>query len=103
MTDKYSVTATVKEVKGYCPIYKQGDRIVFENHYVRSDESDDVCIHALSSMLTLLSAFLHGVSAVNLGIGKEENKGYLQCPDPGEPYTCGGTVILELKRRKFSD
>ena len=49
-------------------------------------------------MSTLLPAFLHGASASELGIGSEENIGYLQCPDPVSPYSKGGTVLFELKR-----
>jgi len=49
-------------------------------------------------MLTLLLPFLKGVSAKTLGISKEGDIGYVQCPDPGEPYTCSGTVVFELRR-----
>jgi len=55
----------------------------------------------LASMLTLLSPFLKGVSAKVLGIGKEDDVGYVQCPDPGKPYTCGGTVVFELRREEI--
>jgi hypothetical protein len=47
-------------------------------------------------MLTLLAPFLKRVSARTLGIGRVDDMGYVQCPDPGEPYTCGGTVVFEL-------
>ena len=94
----YKVVVTVKEVKGYCPVYKPGDRFVVEGFYVLSSESCNICIHAFSAMLTLLSAFSHGVSAVDLGIGKREDVGYLRCPDPGPPVTCGGSVLFELRR-----
>jgi hypothetical protein len=50
---------------------------------------------------TLLTPFLKGVSAKSLGIGEEDDVGYVQCPDPGEPYTSGGTVVFELKREKI--
>jgi len=49
-------------------------------------------------MLTLLSPFLKGVSAKTLGISSEDDVGYVQCPDPGRPYTCGGTVVFRLVR-----
>jgi uncharacterized repeat protein (TIGR04076 family) len=52
-------------------------------------------------MLTLISAFIHGSSAKNLGIGSEDDVGYIQCPDLGPPYTKGGTVIFELRRLKI--
>jgi len=92
--------ATVKNVKGTCPLYKPGDRIVFEEFYVKTKESNDICIHAIAGASTLLSAFLHGVSAKDLGIGVEPDVGYVQCPDPGPPCTKGGTVIFELRRKE---
>ena len=51
-------------------------------------------------MLTLPAPLLEGVPATALGIGREDDTGYVQCPDPGKLYTCGGTVVFELKREK---
>ena len=51
-------------------------------------------------MMSLLSPFIHGVSAKSLGIGDKDDEGYLQCSDPGKPYTNGGTVIFKIKRGK---
>lgn len=96
--NRYRVIAEVKEIKGNCPIYKIGDKLVFERFYLNAKKSQNFCIHAFTAMSTLISAFLHGESATNLGIGNEPNIGYIQCPDPGAPYTKGGTVIFELKR-----
>jgi len=94
----YRVVIEVKEVRGYCPVYKVGDRIVVEKFYVDTARSSNICMHALVSMATLLSAFMKGYSAKLLGIGDRDDIGYVQCPDPGPPYTRGGTVIFELKR-----
>ncbi|PUA31930.1 MAG: hypothetical protein B7O98_08050 [Zestosphaera tikiterensis] len=95
----YLVEVVVKEVRGFCSIgYKPGDRFIIEKYYIRSNQEKPICLHALSSMLTLITPFLKGVSARDLGIGSEDNVGYVQCPDPGKPYTCGGTVVFELKR-----
>jgi len=33
----------------------------------------------------------------NLGLSKEEGVAYMQCVDPGEPYTDGGTVIFRCE------
>jgi hypothetical protein len=34
-------------------------------------------------------------------LAREEGEtGYMQCLDPGKPYTDGGTVIFEIKREK---
>lgn len=95
---KNRLTITVKEVRGKCPIYKAGDEIIIEDFYVKSKKSKDICMHALSAMHTLLSAFAHGCSAKDLGIGSKEDIGYLQCPDPGPPHTEGGTVLFEIRR-----
>jgi len=99
----YRVIVRVKEVKGRCAMgYKPGDCFTVEKYYIRNT-GRGVCIHALASMLTLLTPFLKGVSAKTLGIGAEDDIGYVQCPDPGEPYTCGGTVVFELSRNKIID
>jgi len=47
-------------------------------------------------------AFYQGVLARVLGMGKEDDIGYIQCPDPGRPYTEGGTIIFQLKRELIS-
>ena len=96
----YRVTVRVKEVRGRCAMgYEAGDCFLVEKYYIK-DAGKGVCLHALAAMLTLLAPLLKGVPATALGIGKEEDAGYVQCPDPGEPYTCGGTVVFELRREK---
>lgn len=101
----YEVSIEVVEVRGYCAAgYKCGDKFTIRGFYIEPEENmAKICIHALIAMMTLLSPFLHGVSAKLLGIGNKEDEGYLQCPDPGKPYTCGGTVVFKIKRiRKLS-
>jgi len=97
----YGITATVKDVRGNCPVYKPGDKMVFEDFYLRPRQSAPVCIHALSAMTTFLSPFLQGVDADELGIGSGPNKGCLQCPDPGPPHTPGGTVTFQFRRTRL--
>ena len=100
---KYRVIVVVKEVRGYCAAgYKLGDKFTIEWFYIVPDERNPkICLHALNSMLTLLMPFIKGVSARTLGIGLEDDVGYIQCPDPGEPYTKGGTVLFELRRERM--
>jgi len=101
MSSVYRVRVCVREVRGNCAMsYKPGDCFVVERFYI-SEVGKGICIHALSSMLTLLSPFLKGVSAKVLGIGEQDDVGYVQCPDPGKPYTCGGTVVFELRRERI--
>lgn len=99
----YQVTIEVIEVRGKCAAgYKPGDRFTIKGFYIEPDEANcRICIHALTGMMSLLSPFLHGVSAKTLGISEKEDEGFIQCPDPGKPYTCGGTVIFKLTRKKL--
>jgi uncharacterized repeat protein (TIGR04076 family) len=89
---------TVEKIRGNCPIYKTGGKIVINKFYKKPKYSLNVCIHAFAAMTTLLSAVLYGTSALELGMGSEEDVDYLQCPDPGPPYTKGETFLFKLKR-----
>ncbi len=39
----------VAEVRGKCPVYKVGDRIVIEGPRIDLERTDNLCIHALPS------------------------------------------------------
>jgi uncharacterized repeat protein (TIGR04076 family) len=92
---------TVKKIRGKCPVFKVGDKIVVETPKIVVSKTDNLCIHALGSMLSMLVPLSQGISFKELGLAKEENeKGYVQCLDPGKPYTDGGTVLFEIKREK---
>ena len=47
-----------------------------EKYHIR-DANGRICPHVLTSILTLLSLLLKGVSAKTLGIGKEDDTGYV--------------------------
>jgi len=54
-------------------------------------------------MLTSASITSQRDLATNLGIRRKDKTSYVQCPDPGEPYTCGGTVVFELRREETEE
>jgi len=90
---------TVKEIRGKCPVHKIGDRIVLKAPEIVTAETSALCVHALGSMLSVLIPLARGVSFKDLGLARKKgNLGYVQCLDPGQPYTPGGTVIFEIKR-----
>jgi len=90
---------TVKEIRGKCPVHKVGDRIVVDAPEIVTAETSALCVHALGSILSMIIPLARGVSFKNLGLAHEDgNVGYVQCLDPGQPYTPGGTVIFEIKR-----
>jgi len=90
---------TVKEIRGRCPVHKLGDRITVESPRIDVAKTDALCLHALGSMLSMLVPLARGVSFTDLGLAVDGgNVGYVQCLDPGPPYTLGGTVVFEIRR-----
>ena len=90
----------VCDIKGKCPVHKVGDKIVVDDPRIVLEETDAVCVHALSSLLHYVIALDEGVDPRKLGLSKERENAYIQCVDPGEPYTSGGTVIFRCRRIK---
>jgi uncharacterized repeat protein (TIGR04076 family) len=102
--NKYRVVITVDRLDGVCPLYKPGQKVgeLFW-WYFDGDATTHLCSHAVASMLTAIIPFSRGVSAVEMGFGKEDDVAFVQCPDPGEPYTCGGTVVFRLEREAVEE
>jgi uncharacterized repeat protein (TIGR04076 family) len=99
MAETYRLVVTVKEIRGKCPVFKLGDKIVIESPHIVPEETDALCVHALGSMLSMITALSHGISFKELGLAqKKGNVGYVHCLDPGPPYTLGGTVTFEIRR-----
>ena len=90
----------VCEVKGVYPVHKVGDRIVIEGDKVLLEETDALCVHALSSLLHYFVALDEGVDPVKLGLTRLEDRehSYIQYIDPWKPYTDGGTVVFRCRR-----
>jgi uncharacterized repeat protein (TIGR04076 family) len=100
--EKYRLVITVKQIRGNCPVFNVGNKIVVDSPKIVVDETDNVCIHAFGCMLSMIVPLSHGMSFKQLGLAKEEGEiGCIQCLDPGKPYTDGGTVIFEIKREKI--
>ena len=91
------VIIRVKEIRGNCVVFKGGEKIVIEGPEIILNGTDKICIHALVPLLHYVVAIREGVDPVKLGLAKEGKKAYVQCMDPGEPYTNGGTVIFEME------
>jgi uncharacterized repeat protein (TIGR04076 family) len=90
----------VVDIKGSCPVYKIGNKIVLEEGYkVDLFKTDAICMHSLASILPYYNALSKGVSTKKLGLAKKsggDNKAYVQCLDPCK-YTGGGTVTFEIE------
>ncbi|MCG2828896.1 TIGR04076 family protein [Methanothermobacter sp. K4] len=90
----------VHEIRGYCPVYREGDRIIINDPEIDIEETDALCTHALSTILHYTTILERKWCPVELGLTVEgdEEHAYMQCVDPGEPYTDGGTVIFRVRR-----
>ncbi len=99
MNKPYRLIITVKKVRGSCPVFKVGDKIVVESPKIIPKKTNTLCVHAIGSMLSMIVALSHGISFKELGLAVEEaDVGHVQCLDPGPPHTVGGTVLFEIRR-----
>ena len=89
-TSPHKVVLTVKEKKGDCPFYDEGDKIVFQGSELLKEESDNLCMYALSSILPYVSALTRETPSEDWINGKET----IQCPDSNRP------IIFEISREK---
>jgi uncharacterized repeat protein (TIGR04076 family) len=85
----------VCEIRGKCPVYKVGDKMTISGAEILMDRTNAICIHALSTLLHYIVAIDEGADPIKLGLSKNKEHAYMQCVDPGEPYTEGGTVIFD--------
>jgi len=89
---------TVKEIKGRCPVYHIGDKIVLdEGYHLNLKETDHLCMHSVASLLPYYVALYRGVDPRDLGLCRQGEKAHVQCLDPCE-YTGGGTVVFEIAK-----
>jgi uncharacterized repeat protein (TIGR04076 family) len=91
---------TVHEIRGICPVHSIGDRILIEGPNIVVAETDALCTHALSTLLHYTTILKHTWCPVALGLTTSEDTAhaYMQCVDPGPPYTEGGTVIFRCRK-----
>ncbi len=86
----------VTGIKGQCPVYAVGDRIVVDDGYrLNLRETEALCLHSLASLMPYYVALSRGVDPAALGLVGEDGRAYLQCLDPAE-ITGGGTVTFAI-------
>jgi uncharacterized repeat protein (TIGR04076 family) len=86
---------TAKRVSGHCSAGIQpGDKIVLRGATISLSESDRVCGFAFASCYPVILAARMGHDLpADLGL----TESLVQCTDPGQPYSTGGTVLFEIK------
>ncbi|MEM2142867.1 MAG: TIGR04076 family protein [Candidatus Thorarchaeota archaeon] len=90
------VVIVVREIRGNCPVFKVGDRMVFDGAALNMDLTDAYCVWAAQSFTPFLISARRLVPPSELGLAREGLKYLVQCLDPGPPLTDGGTVVFEM-------
>jgi len=86
----------VVNIEGKCPVYKVGQKIVLDEGYrVNLEESDNICMHSLASIMPYYVALYNDVSPEILGLANKDGRACVQCLNPCE-ITGGGTVTFEI-------
>jgi uncharacterized repeat protein (TIGR04076 family) len=95
------IPTQVCETGGKCPAYKAQDTISVARNILPSG-TDSVYTDADSTLLRYTTIFEHDWCPTKSGLTpcRNPNHAYMQCVDPGEPYTEGGTVVFECRRIK---
>jgi uncharacterized repeat protein (TIGR04076 family) len=96
----YAIEVKVHIIKGVCPVYKIGDKVVIDDPRIILEKTDALCTHALSAILRYATVLQHKWCPISLGLTtkKDPDHAYIQCIDPGKPYTEGGTVFFCLTK-----
>ena len=91
---------TVHDIRGHYPVYKVGDIIIIQNPQINLEMTDALCTHALPSILHYALILEINWDPLRLGLTKKDDQdhAYIQCLDPGQPYTEGGTVIFKIRQ-----
>lgn len=90
----------VHSIKGKCPVYEKGDRMLISSPRIIIDEIKSCCIHALPTILHYALILEYDWCPLKLGLTTKDkaDRAFVQCSDPGPPYTKGGTVIFEFRK-----
>lgn len=90
------LTIKAVAVKGTCPVYNIGDKIVIDDGFrLNLAETDAVCMHSLASLMPYYVALSQSVTPAQLSLANEQGIACVQCLDPAE-CTGGGTVLFEM-------
>jgi len=91
----------VEDIRGRCPVYEVGDRIVLDNGFrLNLEETTKGCMHSFASIIPYHIALSKGVRPDQMGLAhkdRDDGRAYVQCLDPCE-MTGGGTVTFSIER-----
>ena len=70
---KKSLRIRVKEIKGKCALYKEGDQFFIEEGYILKT-TIPLCMHGLMAIVPYYVALSRGILPKELGLGNEKKR-----------------------------
>ncbi|MBI4187238.1 MAG: TIGR04076 family protein [Chloroflexi bacterium] len=104
MAEQHRVIYEVEEVRGSCPVYKVGDKVVIDSRHpvevLNLEKTDALCMRIIDNMWSQKVWQAGGNATVEhlTGISGECRIG---CSMPGKPYTPCGFIIFKIRREKL--
>lgn len=102
---KTRITITVEEIRGVCPIYKVGNKMVIDSDIheeLNLELSDRVCMSLIDNLhyrMTWARAKQDLYDHITVNTGECRT----HCAHPGPPYTPCGGVIFQITREELSE
>ena len=69
----------VCEVRGTCPVHKVGDKILIDGPKILLEETDALCVRALSTLLHYVVALEKEADPIKLGLTKPQDQNTPTC------------------------
>lgn len=101
---RYKVVVEVERIRGECPRFQDGDRIVYVEPAILLDETSiatrQLCPFALMNIFPYVVALGRGITAMELGLATNGDDGFVACqaPDRGETPKAHGQVVFAMRR-----
>ena len=100
---RYRVVYELEEIRGECPIYEIGDRIVLDGEgfaeVVNLELSGAVCLRVVENMWAN-QAWQHGADELVDYFAEGNGECRIACAMPGKPYTpCGYCIFRQSRER----
>ena len=90
------IIVKVKEIKGTCSVYKEGDSFKLKDGY-RLVSKIPLCMHSLAALLPHYNALrISQPKRWGLAGKDDKTKAYVQCLNPYS-HTGGGTATFEIQ------
>ena len=95
------VILEVEEVRGECPLYRVGDRIIIRvlpsTEIIDKERSGDICLRAIENIPFFL-IYARAPDHVVEHLAGVTGETRLACSMPGKPFTPCGYVIFKVMR-----